>query len=149
YDNGILAFMAATLALVFFPSDDATTALVLVFAGYAVSFLVRPLGSVFFGILGDRIGGQRVLVPVSMLRSVAPAGLGMLPPSNVIGVAAPVLLVLLRLLQGFSVGGEAAGAMSFLAEHAPPHRRGLNTSLAQIASFGALLTGTLVAFGMS
>lgn len=149
YDNGIFAFMAATLAIVFFPSDNETTALVLVFAGYAISFFVRPLGSVFFGILGDRIGRQRVLVAVIMLISVATAGIGFLPPYAVIGVAAPILLILLRMLQGFSVGGEAAGAMTFLAEHAPPHRRGLNTSLAQIASFGALLTGTMVAFGMS
>src|SRR5699024_5943114 len=149
YDNGILAFIAATLALVFFPSDDATTALVLVCAVYAVPCHVLPRGAVFFGILGDRIGRQRVLVAVIMLISVATAGIGLLPPYSVIGVAAPVLLVLLRLLQGFSVGGEAAGAMTFLAEHAPPHRRGLNTSLAQIASCGALLTGTLVAVGMS
>src|SRR5699024_342943 len=102
YDNGIFAFMAAPRARRLSPSGDATAALVLVFAGYAVAFLVRPLGSVFFGILGDRIGRQRVLVAVIMLISVATAGIGLLPPYTVIGVAAPVLLVLLRLLQGFS-----------------------------------------------
>ncbi|MGI6878061.1 MFS transporter [Microbacterium sp. gxy059] len=141
--------MASALALVFFPRDDATTALVFVFAGYAVSFFVRPLGAVFFGIMGDRFGRQRMLVAVIMLISVATAGLGLLPPYSAIGIAAPVLLVLLRMLQGFSVGGEAAGAMTFLAEHAPEGRRGLHTSLAQIASFAALLTGTVVAFLMS
>ncbi|KAB1656327.1 MHS family MFS transporter [Pseudoclavibacter chungangensis] len=149
YDNGIFAFMASTLAIVFFPAGDETGALVFVFAGYAVSFFVRPLGAVIFGVLGDRFGRQRMLVAVIMLISVATAGIGLLPPYAVIGVAAPVLLVLFRMLQGLSVGGEAAGAMTFLAEHSAPNRRGLNTSLAQVASFAALLTGTLVAFGMS
>jgi len=149
YDNGIFGFMATALALVFFPQGDASTALVFVFAGYAISFFIRPLGSVVFGILGDRFGRQRMLVAVILLISVATAGVGLLPPYAVIGAAAPVLLVLFRLLQGFSVGGEAAGAMTFLAEHSPEGRRGFNTSLAQIASFGALFVGTVVAYLMS
>ncbi|WP_337060655.1 MFS transporter [Kineococcus sp. G2] len=149
YDNGIFAFMATALALVFFPRGDETSALVFVFAGYAVSFFVRPLGAVFFGLMGDRYGRQRMLVAVIALISVATTGLGVLPPYAAIGVVAPILLVLLRMLQGFSVGGEAAGAMTFLAEHSPEGKRGFNTSLAQIASFAALLTGTMVAFFMS
>ncbi|HJA03456.1 MAG: MFS transporter [Candidatus Microbacterium stercoravium] len=149
YDNGIFAFMASALALVFFPADGATSALVFVFAGYAVSFFVRPLGAVFFGFLGDKLGRQRMLVAVIMLISVATAGLGLLPPYSAIGIAAPIMMVLLRMLQGFSVGGEAAGAMTFLAEHAPEGKRGLHTSMAQIASFAALFTGTMVAFAMS
>ena len=149
YDNGIFAFMASTLALVFLAPGDPDAALLLVFAGYAVSFFVRPLGAVVCGYLGDRIGRQKMLVFVIMLISVATAGIGLLPPYAAIGIAAPILLVLLRLAQGFSVGGEAAGAMTFLAEHAPEGKRGLITSYAQIASFAALLTGTLVAFSMS
>jgi MHS family proline/betaine transporter-like MFS transporter len=149
YDNGIFAFMATALAIVFFPGDGATGALTFVFAGYAVSFFVRPLGAVFFGVLGDRIGRQRMLVAVIMLISVATACLGFLPPYSAIGIAAPILVILLRVAQGFSVGGEAAGAMTFLAEHAPEGKRGLHTSYAQVASFAALLTGTLVAFAMS
>lgn len=149
YDNGIFAFMAGTLALVFLAPGNPDSALLLVFAGYAVSFFVRPLGAVVCGYLGDRIGRQKMLVFVIMLISVATAGIGLLPPYAAIGVAAPILLVLLRLAQGFSVGGEAAGAMTFLAEHAPEGKRGLITSYAQIASFAALLTGTLVAYSMS
>ena len=149
YDNGIFAFMAGTLALVFLAPGNPDSALLLVFAGYAVSFFVRPLGAVVCGYLGDRIGRQKMLVFVIMLISVATAGIGLLPPFAAIGVAAPILLVLLRLAQGFSVGGEAAGAMTFLAEHAPEGKRGLITSYAQIASFAALLTGTLVAYSMS
>ncbi|MFD1213210.1 MFS transporter [Arthrobacter sp. GCM10027362] len=149
YDNGIFAFMAGTLALVFLAPGNPDNALLFVFAGYAVSFFVRPLGAIVCGYLGDRIGRQKLLVFVILLISVATAGVGLLPPYAAIGIVAPILLVFLRLLQGFSVGGEAAGAMTFLAEHAPAGKRGLITSFAQIASFAALLTGTLVAYSMS
>jgi len=147
YDNGIFGFMAATLAAVFFP--DSQNAVLLVFVGYAVSFFFRPLGGIICGQLGDRIGRQRMLVFVILLISVATAAIGVLPSYAAIGVAAPILLLLLRVLQGFSVGGEAAGAMTFLAEHAPEGKRGLYTSFAQIASFLSLLTGTLIAAAMT
>ncbi|MGC7100939.1 MFS transporter [Amycolatopsis lurida] len=147
YDNGIFGFMAATLAVVFFPDSD--NAVMLVFAGYAISFFVRPLGGIICGHLGDRIGRQRMLVFVILLISVATAAIGLLPTYAAIGIAAPILLILLRVLQGFSVGGEAAGAMTFLAEHAPEGKRGLYTSFAQIASFLSLLTGTLIAAAMT
>ena len=149
YDNGIFAFMASALALVFLAPNNPDSALLFIFAGYAVSFFVRPLGAVVCGYLGDRIGRQKMLVFVILLISAATAGIGLLPPYAAIGAAAPALLVLLRLLQGFSVGGESAGAMTFLAEHSPEGKRGLITSYAQIASFAALLTGTLVAYAMS
>jgi MFS transporter, MHS family, proline/betaine transporter len=149
YDNGIFAFMATALAVAFFDVSKSSDALMLVFAGYAISFFVRPLGAVVCGILGDKIGRQKMLVFVILLISFATAGIGLLPTYAAIGIAAPILLVTLRVAQGFSVGGEAAGAMTFLAEHAPEGKRGLITSYAQIASFLALLTGTLVAFAMS
>lgn len=147
YDNGIFGFMAATLAVVFFP--DSQNALMLVFVGYAISFFFRPIGGVICGHLGDRFGRQRMLVFVILLISVATAAIGLLPTYSAIGVAAPILLILLRVLQGFSVGGEAAGAMTFLAEHAPQGKRGLYTSFAQVASFLSLLTGTLIAAAMT
>ncbi|MEU5593971.1 MFS transporter [Streptomyces sp. NPDC020298] len=147
YDNGIFGFMAGTLATVFFPgSQDAVQ---LVFLGYAVSFFFRPLGGVICGHLGDRLGRRRMLVFVILLISAATAAIGVLPSYAAIGVAAPALLILLRIAQGFSVGGEASGAMSFLAEHAPEGKRGLYTSYAQIASFLSLLTGTLIAAAMT
>jgi len=149
YDNGIFAFMATALAIVFFGVTSPSNAIALVFAGYAISFFIRPLGAIVCGILGDRIGRQRLLVFVIGLISVATAGIGLLPTYAAIGIAAPILLVTLRIAQGFSVGGEAAGAMTFLAEHAPDGHRGRITSYAQIASFLALLTGTLVAYAMS
>jgi MHS family proline/betaine transporter-like MFS transporter len=147
YDNGIFGFMAGTLGTVFFPNSK--NAVMLVWAGYAVSFFFRPVGAIICGHLGDRIGRQRMLVFVIMLISCATAALGILPSYAAIGVAAPILLILLRILQGFSVGGEAAGAMTFLAEHAPLGKRGLYTSYAQVASFVSLLTGTLIAAAMT
>ncbi|GAB3970544.1 MFS transporter [Actinoallomurus acanthiterrae] len=148
YDNGIFGFMAGTLGTVFFASDS-KNAVQLVFLGYAVSFFFRPLGAVICGHLGDRIGRQRMLVFVILLISAATAAIGILPTYASIGIAAPALLILLRVLQGFSVGGEASGAMSFLAEHAPEGKRGLYTSYAQIASFLSLLTGTLLAAALT
>lgn len=147
YDNGIFGFMAGTLGSVFFPNSK--NAVMLVFAGYAVSFFFRPFGAIICGHLGDRIGRQRMLVFVIMLISFATAAVGLLPSYAAIGIAAPLLLVALRILQGFSVGGEAAGAMTFLAEHAPEGKRGLYTSYAQVASFVSLLTGTLIAAAMT
>lgn len=147
YDNGIFGFLAGTLGAVFFP--DSKNAVLLVFVGYAVSFFFRPFGAIICGHLGDRIGRQRMLVFVIMLISFATAALGILPSYAAIGIAAPTLLILLRVLQGFSVGGEAAGAMTFLAEHAPEGKRGLYTSWAQVASFVSLLTGTLIAAAMT
>ena len=96
----------------------------LVFAGYAVSFFVRPLGAVVCGILGDRIGRQKMLVFVIMLISVGgPAGIGLLPTYAAIGIAAPALLIFLRIVQGFSVGGEAAGAHGRSSPNTPPGRQ--------------------------
>jgi len=149
YDNGIFAFMAGTLAMVFLAPGNTSAALLFVFAGYAISFFVRPLGAVVCGYLGDKLGRQKLLVFVILLISAATAGIGLLPTYAAIGIAAPALMISLRLVQGFSVGGEAAGAMTFLAEHAPAGKRGIITSYAQIASFAALLTGTMVAFAMS
>nr|WSZ99734.1 MFS transporter [Streptomyces sp. NBC_00857] len=145
YDNGIYGFLAATLALVFFPEQSPQTALLLTFLTFGIPFFVRPVGGIVCGYLGDRIGRQRMLVFVILLISAATAAIGLLPDYATIGVAAPVLLILLRFAQGFSVGGEAAGAITFLAEYAPDGRRGRLTSYAQIASFSALLFGTLTA----
>ena len=147
YDNGIFGFMAGTLGAVFFPHSS--NAVQLVFLGYAVSFFFRPFGGVICGHLGDRIGRQRMLVFVILLISAATAAIGVLPTYASLGIAAPALLILLRVMQGFSVGGEASGAMSFLAEHAPEGKRGLYTSYAQIASFLSLLTGTLLAAALT
>ncbi len=135
YDFALYGVSAVMLSKLFFPSDNPLTGLLVLFATFGVAFFVRPLGGLFFGALGDRIGRRNVLVITLLAIGLATSGIGVLPSHAAIGVAAPILLVLLRLVQGFSAGGESAGAPSFVFEHAPIHRRGLfvNITLAATA----------------
>jgi MFS transporter, MHS family, proline/betaine transporter len=144
YDYGIYGLLAGTLALVFAPPGDASLGLMLTYVGFLISFLVRPFGSVICGYLGDRIGRRTLLASLVLLISGATAAIGLIPSFATIGWAAPILLVALRILQGFSAGGEVAGAMSFVGEYAPNHRRGFATSFIAIGSFIALLFGSLL-----
>jgi MHS family proline/betaine transporter-like MFS transporter len=125
YDFAIYGLLATYIAKKFFPSGDDTTALLDTFAVFAAAFFMRPLGGFFFGPLGDRIGRQRVLAIVIVLMSLSTVGVGLTPSYAAIGVAAPVLLLLLRCVQGFSAGGEYGGGTCFLAEYAPTRQRGL------------------------
>jgi MFS transporter, MHS family, proline/betaine transporter len=144
YDYGIYGLLAGSLSTVFFPGDT-NSALLLTYAGFAVSFAIRPFGGAICGYLGDRIGRKRLLAALILLISGATAAIGVVPSYQAIGWAAPVLLIALRLLQGFSAGGEVAGAMSFVAEHAEDKRRGFTTSWLPVGSFVSLLTGSLLA----
>ncbi|WP_027945069.1 MFS transporter [Amycolatopsis taiwanensis] len=144
YDYAVYGFMASTIAAVFFPQQDGTAALLLTFSIFGLTFFVRPLGGVLCGYLGDRIGRQRTLVIVLMLISGSTVAIGLLPTYSAIGLAAPLLLLLLRLAQGFSAGGETAGAMSFVAEYSPEGRRGVLVSFAQLGSYVSLLLGAVV-----
>lgn len=125
YDFAIYGFLATYIAEKFFPSSNDTAALLSTFAVFAVAFFMRPLGGFFFGPLGDRIGRKRVLAIVVVLMSLATLGIGLVPSYDRIGVAAPILLVLLRCVQGFSAGGEYGSGACFLAEYAPTRHRGL------------------------
>src|SRR5690606_28681573 len=106
-----------------------------------VAFFARPLGGLFFGSLGDRLGRQRCLATVVVMMSVSTFAIGLLPGYATAGVLAPVLLLLARLGQGFSAGGEIAGATSFINEYAPVNRRGFLSSLLPAASATGLLLG--------
>jgi MHS family proline/betaine transporter-like MFS transporter len=125
FDFAIYGFLATIIAANFFPTDDDTAALLKTFAIFAAAFFVRPLGGMFFGPLGDRIGRQRVLAVVILLMSGATLAIGLLPTYAAIGLAAPLLLLLFRCLQGFSAGGEYGGGAVYLAEYASDERRGL------------------------
>ena len=153
YDYAVYGYLAATLGALFFPSDDPTASLLSSFAVFAVAFFVRPLGGVVSGYFGDKIGRQLTLAVLILLMAGVTTAIGLLPTYASIGVAAPILLVLLRLLQGFSAGGEIIGAMSFVAEYSPEGRRGFLTSWVQFASISGLLLGsvlaTLLAFSLS
>ena len=157
YDFSVYGYVAATLAVVFFPSEDPVIGLLNTFLVFGLAFLVRPLGAVFFGRLGDRRGRRTSLIGSILLMSVAAALTGLLPGYAQIGVAAPILLVLLRMLQGFSTGGEIGGAASYIREWAAPNRRPFYISfipgIAQLgkgfaAGMAALAASLLPAEGM-
>lgn len=144
YDFSVYGYVAATLAMVFFPSDDPTTGLLNTFLVFGSAFLVRPLGAVAFGWLGDKVGRRFSLIASITLMGAAATLIGLLPGYAQIGVWAPILLVVLRMLQGFSAGGEIGGAASYIREWAPPKRRALYISfLPSIAQFGKGLAAAI------
>jgi len=145
YDFFIYGTAAALVfRTVFFPKAEARTGVLLAFATFGVGFLFRPLGGILFGHLGDRIGLKMTLIVTTLVMGVSTGVIGLLPTYKTIGVAAPILLVLLRVCQGLGAGAEFGGASTLLAEHAPHHRRGFFTSFAQTCVQIGLLTGTIV-----
>jgi MFS transporter, MHS family, proline/betaine transporter len=124
FDFAIYGFLATYIAANFFPAGNDTAALLNTFAIFAAAFFTRPLGGFVFGPLGDRIGRHRVLALVILLMSAATLAIGLLPTYATIGIAAPLLLLLLRCLQGFSAGGEYGGGAVYLAEYADDATRG-------------------------
>ncbi|WP_032402053.1 MFS transporter [Rhodococcoides fascians] len=128
----------------FFPDQSSFVGTMLSFATFAVGFLVRPIGGVVFGHFGDRIGRKKTLALSMLIMGVATALMGVLPTAEQIGILAPVLLLLLRVLQGFALGGEWAGAVLLAVEHSPPNKRGLFGSIPQIGLALGLALGTAV-----
>lgn len=144
YDFAAYSLLAPVLAHVFFPSKDPITSLLETFGVFGVAYLARPLGGLLFGHLADRIGRRATLASVILLMSLATAAMGMLPGYATLGILAPTMLAVCRCLQGLSTGGEYGGSASFVAEHAPPGRRGFFTSWV-VGSTGIGLTlGALV-----
>lgn len=124
YDFVVYAYSAGVITRLFFPTLDPTAALLSTLAVYAIGFATRPIGGMFWGWMGDRLGRRSILVAIIVLMGAATAAIGLLPTYAQVGVLAPALLVVCRLLQGLSAAGESIGASSFVAEHAPPARRG-------------------------
>lgn len=149
YDFAAYGYFAGIFGRNFFPGTDAVASLAAAFGVFAAAFLMRPIGGVLFGHIGDRLGRRRALLLSAGLMTISTVAMGLLPTYAAIGTAAPALLVALRLLQGGSVGGEYATSVVFLVEQCKPHRRGLIGSMAPIgASFGTILgsaIGALVA----
>jgi MHS family proline/betaine transporter-like MFS transporter len=146
FDYSIYGFMAVTISTVFFPGDDPTAALLATFGVFALPVITRPLGGIVFARFGDRIGRKRTLALVLILMSLSTGAIGLIPSYAEIGVAAPVLLVLARIVQGFSAGGEYAGGAALIAESVPAARRGLMVSLMPSSTGVGLLAGSLFAF---
>ncbi|MBT5435556.1 MAG: MFS transporter, partial [Rhodospirillaceae bacterium] len=140
YDFAVYGYLAAILGTQFFPSEDPLVSLISSYGAFAAGFVSRPLGGIVFGHIGDRIGRKSVLMVSVLMMGIATFVIGVLPGYAEIGVAAPILLIGMRILQGLSVGGEYSGSITFVAEHAPPARRGYLTSwIGMGAIFGFVL----------
>ncbi len=141
YDFYLYATLAPFFAALFFPPGNETAQLLSAFATYAAGFLVRPFGALVFGRIGDLVGRKYTFLVTIVVMGVSTIAVGLLPTYATIGIAAPILLVALRLLQGLALGGEYGGAATYVAEHAPNHRRGYATSWIQTtATLGFFLS---------
>ncbi|HEV7668585.1 MAG TPA: MFS transporter [Thermoanaerobaculia bacterium] len=141
YDFYLYATLAPFFASLFFPKGNDTAALLAAFATYAAGFLVRPFGALVFGRLGDLVGRKHTFLITIVVMGAATFGVGLLPTYETIGLAAPIALVALRLLQGLALGGEYGGAATYVAEHAPDSSRGASTSWIQTtATLGFFLS---------
>jgi MFS transporter, MHS family, proline/betaine transporter len=142
YDYSVYGFFATIIASQFFPSDDRVASLLATFAVFAVAFFMRPVGAFVFGHYGDTIGRRNTLAAAIILMGIATLMIGVLPSYAQIGVLAPILLVIARLLQGFSAGGEWSGSAAFMVEYAPENKRGLYGSWQQVSIVAGLLVGS-------
>ncbi|WP_169054257.1 MFS transporter [Nitratireductor sp. XY-223] len=142
YDFAVYGFLAPILGPLFFPSDDHLASLLSAFAVFAVGYLARPLGAALFGHIGDRYGRKISMAASISLMGIATLCLAVLPTHAQLGTTAALLLVICRIAQGLSLGGEYTGSMVFLAEHAPIARRGAMTAISQTSSIAGFLIGS-------
>ena len=149
YDFALYGYLATIFAGQLFPSKDPLASLIGAYAVFAIGFLARPLGGVIYGHIGDRFGRRRLLTLSVVLMGVPTFLLGLLPTYASVGLLAPILLVALRFIQGISTGGEFAGSIVFLVEHAPSNRRAFFGSLAEFGSLIGGLMGAGVAWLMT
>src|SRR5215468_11072063 len=134
YDFVIFGSLTAVLALKFYPPGNTTFAYLAYLATFAIGFVVRPFGALFFGRIGDLVGRKYTFLVTLILMGGATAGVGLLPTYATAGWFAPIVLIVIRMLQGLAIGGEYGGAAIYVAEHAPDHKRGFYTSFIQICS---------------
>ena len=149
FDFAVYAYAAPVIARQFFPEFDTTAALLSTFAVYSVGFIARPIGAFWLGGLGDRYGRKKVLAAVILLMGIATTLIGLLPTYATIGLAAPVLLIVLRMVQGLSAAGETIGSNSFVAEHSPIATRGRNVGLVYTASNLPPVIAALLVLGLT
>jgi MHS family proline/betaine transporter-like MFS transporter len=149
FDYGVYAYTATYIGNAFFPSENETASTLGSLLVFAVSFLIRPIGGMVWGPLGDRLGRQRVLATTILLMAGATFCVGLLPGYGTLGVAAPILLVVLRMIQGFSTGGEYGGAATFMAEYAPDRKRGKYGSFLEFGTLAGFTLGAALALVIS
>jgi MHS family proline/betaine transporter-like MFS transporter len=149
FDFTVFGLFAGILSKLFFPADNPNSSLLLTFATFGIAFAARPLGGLVFGLYADRHGRKKALVVMISLMAVGTGLLGFLPTYGAIGIAAPLLLLLARLIQGFSAGGEFGSASAMLIEFAPPGRRGLYGSFQMVSQSLAFSLGAAMAIGLN
>lgn len=141
FDFGVYGFLAYVLGQVFFPDASPSIQVVAALATFSVPFLVRPLGGLVFGVLGDKLGRQKILSVTIIIMSLSTFCIGLIPSYASIGIAAPILLLVAKLAQGFSIGGEYSGAAIFVAEYSPDRKRGFMGSWLDFGSIAGFLVG--------
>jgi len=144
YDFFIYGTLAYILKDAFYDVDNDTLGLLLVWSTFAVGFAFRPIGAILFGFLGDRLGRKYTFLVTVTLMGIATAGVGFIPTVASIGIAAPIIVILLRVIQGLALGGEYGGAAIYVAEHAPPEKRGFYTSFIQASVAGGFVLSIIV-----
>jgi MHS family proline/betaine transporter-like MFS transporter len=149
YDFAVYGFFAPILATQFFPAGDRTVSLLAAFGAFAVGFMMRPVGAALFGHIGDRYGRARALLISVAMMAIPTVLMGFLPTYATIGIAASLLIVILRMFQGMAVGGEFTSSIVFLAEHSPPRRRGFFSSWAMFAATTGTMLGAAVGGALS
>lgn len=145
YDFSLYGFMAVVIAPMFFPSDDPVTSLLSALAVFGTAYLIRPLGGIVFGHIGDRFGRKKALMATLICMGIGSTAMGLLPTPAQIGIWATVLLVIVRLLQGFSAGGEVGGSATFISESAPAHRKATYGAFTPLGSTGGFAMAAGVA----
>ena len=149
YDFVTYSFFAAQIGRAFFPSADPSIGLLMSLATFGVGFLMRPVGALVIGRMGDRLGRKPAMIVSFALMGVGLLGVGLTPSYASVGVAAPVMVVLFRMLQGFALGGEVGPSTSFLVEIAPPEKRGLYVSLQYASADAAIVVAGIVGYVLS
>src|SRR6476659_711378 len=144
YDFYIFGSLATVIAPLFYPQGNNTIALIAYLSTFAVGFVVRPFGALFFGRIGDLVGRKYAFLVTLLIMGGATALIGFLPTYATIGMAAPIFLLVIRILQGLALGGEYGGAAVYVAEHVPDERRGFYTSFIQITATLGLFVSLIV-----
>lgn len=144
FDYASYGYFATVIAVVFFPDIAPSAALMATFAVFAISFVIRPLGGIIWGSIGDKVGRRTALSWSILIMSGATTAIALLPGYAQVGMLAPALLLLIRMVQGFSASGEYAGAASFIAEYSPVRKRGFYTSIVPASTAAGLLAGSLM-----